>query len=75
MIERIWVEVNNRLNYPIKVVFTAMENSDEIDMTDGITKFCVSQLGLALAEVGLNQVVHAWNAHPVPRKYTSVMTG
>ena len=68
MIERIWSEVNNRFNYPIKAVLSRMENMDEIDMADETTKFCTSQLGVALANIGMSRIIDAWNVHPIPSK-------
>ena len=42
MIERIWVEVNTRVNYPIKTILIRLEDSGEIDMDNPIHRFCTS---------------------------------
>lgn len=39
--ERLWPQVNARINYPVKRIFVRMEESQQIDM-NGITKFSVS---------------------------------
>lgn len=39
--ERIWPEVNQRINYPVKRLLLAMENNEEIHMGDDETRFCV----------------------------------
>uniref|UniRef100_A0A1X7V648 Uncharacterized protein n=1 Tax=Amphimedon queenslandica TaxID=400682 RepID=A0A1X7V648_AMPQE len=41
-IERIWPEVNSRINYPIKRLLIAMAESRDIDMNEDVHKFCVS---------------------------------
>ena len=38
MIERLWVEDNTRVNYPIKKVLIEMENVDVIHMADSLCK-------------------------------------
>ena len=42
IIERIWVEVNQRITYPIKRVVTIMDDRRMINMDDGVHKYCVS---------------------------------
>ena len=38
-VERLWPEVNQRINYPIKRVLIEMESND---MENEVTKFCLS---------------------------------
>ena len=40
-VQRYWPEVNQRINYPIKRVVIEMERCGEIDMSNGLTKFCL----------------------------------
>ena len=54
MIERLWVEINNRVNYPIKQVLIEMENGSEINMGDSLYKFCVSWFSIQVAMVGVS---------------------
>lgn len=65
-VERLWVEVNCRTNYPIKRALVQMENDGVIDMEDEVTKFCVSWVAKKVVEVGLSYVVNSWNSHPIP---------
>ena len=37
-----WVEMNQRVNYPIKRALNSMVNDEQLDMEDEITKFSVS---------------------------------
>ena len=46
--ERIWVEVNTRVNYPIKRVLIEMEESGLINLEDSTHKFCTSWLVVVL---------------------------
>jgi hypothetical protein len=57
-----------RVNYPIKGALVEMVDREIINIDDDIQKFCVSNLCLTLAELGINQVVSSWNAHRVPGK-------
>ena len=65
-IERIWVEVNSRVNYPIKRVLVEMDNNNIINMEDEIDRFCVSSVSSLVASFGVTRVVSAWNEHSIP---------
>ena len=40
--ERLWPEINAKINYPFKRVLVRMEEMQRIDLEDGVTKFSVS---------------------------------
>lgn len=60
--------MNARVNYPIKKILNAMVNEEIIDMTDEVTKFCVSWITLRVCDIGRRQVIDSWNNHPIPGK-------
>lgn len=41
-VERIWPEVNSRINYPIKNILIDLEEREVLDLTDEAVKYCVS---------------------------------
>ena len=45
-VERIWVEVNGRVNYPIKTCLISMEENLQFNMDNSMHRFCVSGLAL-----------------------------
>jgi hypothetical protein len=65
-IERMWPEINQRVNYPIKAALVELLEADAINVEDDVTKFCLSNLCIQLAELGIQQVVESWNAHRIP---------
>ena len=68
-IERFWVEVNARVNYPIKNALRDMEQRGVIDMEFEHTQFFVSSVTLRVAKVGMQRTVEVWNHHSIPRMY------
>lgn len=68
IIERIWVEVNQRVTYPIKRIIVEMDNQNLINMECDHEKYCVSSVLRRVCEVGLSRMVEAWNNHSIPRK-------
>ena len=72
MIERLWVEVNGRVNYPIKAVLVEMEENDEINMENNHIKFCVSWFTMRVANIGTRLFVSSWNEHRIPGKISSI---
>ena len=68
IIERMWVEVNSRVNYPLKSAFNFFVQNGDIDMTSEETKYAVSWVACHVSNVGLERFIKAWNHHSVPKK-------
>ena len=68
--ERIWVEVNTRVNYPIKDILSNLVASDKIDMGNEVTRFCISWVSCNVSRYGLTNFVQSWNNHRIPSKAT-----
>lgn len=68
VIERMWREVNERVNYPIKAALNTMVHNQELDMTNPTVKFCVSQVTCAVAAEGAKLFVTSWNSHRITGK-------
>ena len=64
--ERIWPEINQRVNYPLKWILVEMENNGEISMGDNVTKFCVSWVVISVMESPIKDFISAWNSHRIP---------
>ena len=63
------MEINTRVNYPVKTCLIKMEEQGQIDMECPMDKFCVSWLAIRVCCVGTKLAVEAWNDHPVPGIY------
>lgn len=65
-VERIWLEVNSPINYPIKAVLVSMEENDSIDMRNNTQRFAVSWVGIEVVSLPIRAFVNAWNGHCIP---------
>ena len=72
-VERMWVEVNSRVNYPIKSCLVCLEERGEINMDDDHIKYCVSWFTIRVANIGTTMTVSAWNEHSIPGKMLLVI--
>lgn len=61
-----WVEVNTRVNYPIKEVLISMMECEDFLLDNDMHKNCVSWFAIKVAAVGIGLFVAAWNEHPIP---------
>lgn len=62
-VERLWVEINQRINYPIKTVLCNMQANGELDLNEEWIKFCVSWVVLEVCRNPIIQFVNLWNFH------------
>ena len=53
IIERMWVELNQRVSYPIKKILVHMTETGLIDMSDDACKYSVSMIASNAAKVGM----------------------
>lgn len=66
IVERIWSEVNSRVNYPIKATLVEMMESGDINVEDPLHMFCTSWFIIRVAFVGVELFLNSWNYHPIP---------
>ena len=66
MAERHWVEINSRINYPIKMHLNKMVQDEMIDMTSPVDQFCVSTVVIQVVQAGVQELIPAWNNHSIP---------
>ena len=69
-VERMWVETNGRVNYPLKSCLVALQERGDIDTDCSHQCFLISWFSIRVANVGTTLVVQSWNSHPIPGMYT-----
>ena len=67
-VERLWPQVNSRVNYPLKRILYSLQERNVINMTCPTTQFCVSHVTIQVASVGMGKLVSAWNSHFIAGK-------
>ncbi len=68
VIERMSVELNRRVIYPIKHAIVEMQETAAINMDCPVTVFAVSNVLMRVTEVGMNRMIISWNNHFIPRR-------
>lgn len=64
--ERMWPEVNKRINYPIKRQLCEIEAQEDIDFADPVVMFSVSWITMFVARDATEHMVDSWNFHRIP---------
>ncbi len=67
-----WVEVNIRVNYPLKRLLIDMVEIEEINLDNGLHKFSVSWVAIGVVNAGLKPFVESWNNHLLPSMFLCV---
>ena len=65
-VDCMWVEINSRINHPIKLCLNKLEENGDINMSDNHIKFCVSWFTIRVTNVGVKMAIKAWNDHRIP---------
>ena len=78
MIERLWVEINSRINYPVKQVLVEMDNNGDKNMAwhgmaDSLHRYCVSWIAIEVLKIGAETFICSWNSHTIPGKRTIII--
>lgn len=68
IIKRVWVEVNQRVTYPIKRIISEMDDQHVVNMESDTERSCISNILRRVCMVGLRRMVDAWNSHTIPKK-------
>ena len=68
VIERVWVELNRRVSYPIKRAVSSMVTRNIVDLDSEVVKFCVSTVLILLCKIGMERFISAWNCHHLPSR-------
>jgi len=71
-IERIWLEVNRRVNYPLKAVLVEMADHGQLVLDDPVHQYCMSWISIQVANVGVSLFISSWNQHPIPSMFCYV---
>ena len=67
--KRMWPEVNQRINYPVKREMNEIietDNTGIFDIENQTFKFCVSWMMLHITKNAMDHFVKSWNCHRAP---------
>lgn len=64
-VERLWPEINQRINYPIKRILVMMESAGKLDLSNDKDNFSVSWVTITVLSHPLSEFVQAWNHHRI----------
>ena len=67
--ERLWPDVNQAINYPVKRAMNEIietDNTDIFDIENHTFKFCVSWFMFHITKNAIHHFANSWNCHRVP---------
>ena len=64
--ERMWPEVNKRVNYPIKCQLCEIQRQEDVDFAHPVIMFCVSWVTMYVAQDATQHLISSWNHHRIP---------
>ena len=59
------MEVNQRINYPIKRVLINMTEQGMFRQSS-LTDYCISWFVIQVANIAVTRMIASWNNHPIP---------
>ena len=72
--EKIWPEINSRINYPIQLAMNDIVQRNNIDLSDPVMKHCTSWVTMLFSKPGVENFVHVWNHHRIPGQKSCMPT-
>lgn len=63
------MEINGRVNYPLKSCLVALQGQNGIDLDCPHLCYCISWFTIRVANVGTTLAIEAWNNHAIPGKF------
>ena len=64
--QRLWPEVNMKINYPLKCAINHIAENEDLDISDEILTFCFSWVILYSSVDAVNHLLNSWNHYRVP---------
>ena len=64
--ERVWPEINSRINYPLKRALIYVVENFDYDLEDPVVSYSLSWISLYVSADAIEHFINSWNYHRVP---------